>query len=56
MVDLLTPSTLFLIVCYTGGVALTSVLEHPHDVTVLKGDPATLICRVDSGDVKWFKD
>jgi hypothetical protein len=32
------------------------VIEHPEDVTVVVAEPATLICRVDTGDVKWFKD
>ena len=35
---------------------MCSILESPEDITVVIGDPATLICRVDSGDVKWFKD
>ena len=37
-------------------VSMCSILESPEDITVVIGDPATLICRVDSGDVKWFKD
>ena len=50
------PSILFLLICYSVGVTLSYVLEHPHDVTVVMGDPATLVCRVDTGDVRWFKD
>jgi len=32
------------------------ILEHPEDVTVLLGEPATLQCRVSDGDVAWYKD
>ena len=32
------------------------IIESPEDLTVVIGDPATLICRVDNRDVKWFKD
>ena len=32
------------------------ILEHPEDVTVLVGEPATLQCRVSEGPVVWFKD
>ena len=32
------------------------ILEHPEDVTVLVGEPATLQCRVSEGSVVWFKD
>ena len=37
-------------------ITFSLILESPEDITVVIGDPATLICRVDSGDVKWFKD
>ena len=49
-------STILLIFCIYPGVEPSSVIEHPEDVTVLMGDPATLICRVDTGGVKWFKN
>jgi hypothetical protein len=49
-------STVLLILCCYPFVELSSVIEHPEDVTVVMGDPATLICRVDTGFVKWFKD
>ena len=32
------------------------ILEHPEDVTVLSGEPATLKCRVSRGEVNWYKD
>ena len=32
------------------------VLEDPEDVTAMEGDPATLVCRVDTDNVKWYKD
>ena len=31
-------------------------METPEDVTVFSGEPATLKCRVDIGEVKWLKD
>ena len=33
------------------------ILEHPEDVTVLSGEPASLQCRVSGGEaVTWYKD
>ena len=29
------------------------VLEDPEDVTAMEGNPATLVCRVDTDNVKW---
>ena len=49
-------TTVLLLACYPHDTYTSLVLEHPEDVTVVMGDPATLICRVDTGDVKWFKD
>ena len=37
-------------------ITFSFILESPEDITVVIGDPATLICRVDNEDVKWFKD
>ena len=34
----------------------SAVLEDPEDVTAVEGDPATLVCRVDTDNVKWYKD
>ena len=49
-------ATLYILCCHILSITPISVIEHPEDVTVVKGDPATLICRVDTGDVRWFKD
>ena len=32
------------------------ILEHPEDVTVLSGEPASLQCRASGGEVTWYKD
>ena len=32
------------------------ILEHPEDVTVLSGQPASLKCRTREGEVSWYKD
>jgi hypothetical protein len=32
------------------------VLEHSEDVAAAVGGPATLVCRVDTDNVKWYKD
>ena len=37
-------------------ITCAKILEHPEDVTVFQGDPATLQCRVSEGEVTWFKD
>ena len=43
-------------ICCSLSVTLSDILEHPDDVTAVIGDPATLVCRVGTGDVRWFKD
>ena len=47
---------LLLVVIFSVGEVMGSIMEYPEYVTVVKGDPASLICRVDTGDVKWFND
>ena len=47
------PSLLMMIMTVT--VSGFEILEHPEDVTVLSGEPASLQCRA-SGEVTWYKD
>ena len=49
-------SACIVFICCSLSVTLSDILEHPDDVTAVMGDPATLVCRVDTGDVRWFKD
>ena len=40
---------LLLVVIFSVGEVMGSIMEYPEYVTVTKGDPAALICRVDIG-------
>ena len=46
-----------LILCLLAATAWAGqILEPPSDVTVIEGAPASLTCRVDIGEVSWYKD
>ena len=47
------PSLLMMMMTVTSGF---EILEHPEDVTVLSGQPASLKCRAREGEVSWYKD
>ena len=49
------PSLLMIMMMMTVTVSGFEILEHPEDVTVLSGEPASLQCRA-SGEVTWYKD
>ena len=47
--------SLMMMMMMTVTVSGFEILEHPEDVTVLSGEPASLQCRA-SGEVNWYKD